>query len=836
MLRRFTLGALIASGAFFILTSSLVSTYSADASGAAGTPYSSYSRTSEFAQRLQLLEFSDKSDAKCGELTRLLAEMRNKNYPIQRVERRNGGETLYSQYKIETIPTFVLLFDGKELGRVVVKKDSVRATRDRLLKLFQHGRDAVARHPRVRAPEPEYHAASKPLFGFLFQGAGRDAAVARGQALGLSSSEPAEDYSFLDAREEELSKLIGESRLNAGAARVEVESPDGGAPRVGDGVTIHYNSEYKEALVAVAASLFVGIDDAFNKARVMVEVYSSEAQTLEKRGAQCVYCDMESGIAFVAAQVDHPATPVAFLPKKTPLEVGERATLVMRDGENVVKSGHDVLALDQRRFYKTAEGADQSAAFLCVEISDAPSAEHNGAGLFVERNERYYFAGLYLSGTEHREGVVAPIALISRSLLVNRNLATVYRDQIAGKFDSAASDAEIDSAISKLVRLDATKRAQAQAQAKADLETLAKEAQENPVKLSQPTDAPRVDARMDLVASDVVTSDPSRVDAALAAAARTEPVETANAFPANARDAFAQSDALANAIAERQTNEVQTAGINENFVFAQNNQPETKPETVPQVAAPNPLDDAKSQEQALAQNPLPTAPIQNTTPELPAVNPPLPTPNLNEALAQTATNAQETNVPEPNVSAQTPANAQTLAATTTQTNAQPTNVVNANANQAPTIAQAPIATSAQDVQQIVEPVEAHESAQIAAATSTRYAAYDGLPTPNSDVIRSTTYSALPDLAQIEIFDREEEQFEAAIDALRRRSMEGAEIICIVNWSSDPSAPRETEVVRLPKRTALENPRNPKANVELVSKPTPNGAQTTANLPNSRIVK
>ena len=92
-----------------------------------------YSKTSEFAQRLMLLEFSEKNNPDCEPTTKLLNEMRRKNYPIQRVERASGGDVLFKQYEIKTVPTLVLLFDGKELGRVVVKKDDPKVTTKRLL-------------------------------------------------------------------------------------------------------------------------------------------------------------------------------------------------------------------------------------------------------------------------------------------------------------------------------------------------------------------------------------------------------------------------------------------------------------------------------------------------------------------------------------------------------------------------------------------------------------------------------------------------------------------------------------------------------------------------------
>ncbi|MBQ7028765.1 MAG: hypothetical protein IJN32_00845 [Thermoguttaceae bacterium] len=44
--------------------------------------------------------------------------------------------------------------------------------------------------------------------------------------------------------------------------------------------------------------------------------------------------------------------------------------------------------------------------------------------------------------------------------------------------------------------------------------------------------------------------------------------------------------------------------------------------------------------------------------------------------------------------------------------------------------------------------------------------------------------------------------DAALEALRRRALEGAEIVCIVNWgAADGNDDRETEVVRLPRQNA-----------------------------------
>ncbi|MBQ7815194.1 MAG: hypothetical protein IJ387_11970, partial [Thermoguttaceae bacterium] len=71
-----------------------------------------------FAARLVLLEFASKTDADAERTNALLNAMRGKNYPIQRVERENGGAELFARFAVSATPNFVLLVDGKEVDRV----------------------------------------------------------------------------------------------------------------------------------------------------------------------------------------------------------------------------------------------------------------------------------------------------------------------------------------------------------------------------------------------------------------------------------------------------------------------------------------------------------------------------------------------------------------------------------------------------------------------------------------------------------------------------------------------------------------------------------------------
>ena len=98
-----------------------------------------------FAARLVVLEFASKTDADADRTNALLNAMRSKNYPIQRVERENGGLELFDRFAVSATPTFVLLVDGKEVDRVATPgTPSAAILRNQLLRLFDRGREELA--------------------------------------------------------------------------------------------------------------------------------------------------------------------------------------------------------------------------------------------------------------------------------------------------------------------------------------------------------------------------------------------------------------------------------------------------------------------------------------------------------------------------------------------------------------------------------------------------------------------------------------------------------------------------------------------------------------------
>lgn len=711
-----------------------------------------YSQTSEFALRLTLLEFTDKNDPKCAPTSALTDKMRLKNYPIQRVERSPNAESLFSLYRVETTPTFVLLLDGKEFGRAVVGQDDVSATTKRLLRLFQRGRDAVAANPSAKALDKLVATRPAPTRGLLtpdFR-----AQVADGIASEDSATEDEIDYSALDSRTEEISDLIGEERLERACARVLVENPEGGVERETAGVVIHYNSQYREALVAVAALPFKGIDEPALYPGVTLEVWNPSKGEIEKTGAQCVFCDQQTGIAYVAAQVSEAIKPAAFLPKNTPLNAGDRCFTALRSGADVAKTSRDVLNVDFRRFFETPDGQSSYASYAIVTNPQAQGVL--GAPVFVKRNGRYYVAGVLAATNEKGEGIVVTASIMAQTLLSNRNLTTVYRDQIAGKFDAAATDAEIDSAIKRLEILDREKAvAQDTAPAQTPQYSLLTDDQSVAVSLSEPTAAP--DAFVELAAQNVDL--PNRVELESALDGATGESSSEEEFPTSAKDAFARSEAAATALSDNAGFQFGEDAFPVADAFPRADEPTSTQEATPESA--------ENSRSALALNENFAAPGAAST-----------LPEANAPLAQFP-------VPTSTPSAEVSRNATPLD----------------RKNQIP--------------EQTV-PVAQNNDALVASAS------------PTNDTIRSTTFAPGYDPQTAEVFRLEEEQFEEALAALRRRGLEGAEIICIVNWGGEASGSRESEVVRLPRRTALKNPAA--SSVELARSPENVQPQAPETLP------
>ena len=441
-----------------------------------------------FAARLVVLEFASKTDADAARTNALLNAMRNKNYPIQRVERENGGAELFDRFAVVATPTFVLLVDGKEVDRVATPgTPSPALLRNQLLRLFARGREELAvrtakknseaaRVTRAQttddstgfavsgapvAPEaptplaapvanvpaapvapitvsaPSAPSAPNPIsLAAATLPASAPAPIAQVSAnapSAASTANPGPNNS--SAAERAILDAAVWERLDEATVRIDLVVGTGadGRSDSATGVVAHSDPRHGEALVATCGHLFREVSD-WSAAKISVVASDPKSGRVETVVGECVYSDPETDVAFVAFRAPWTIRPVAFLPENETLRVGESALSVARNERGALPLEHKVLSLD-RHYFEPKAGDAARKPFNYVQVSNAPEAGRSGGGLFVERAGKYYWAGLCVAGDpKEGDGFFVPASIAASALLSNENLAVALTDQRAGKF------------------------------------------------------------------------------------------------------------------------------------------------------------------------------------------------------------------------------------------------------------------------------------------------------------------------------------------------------------------------------------------------------------------
>ncbi len=418
-----------------------------------------------FSARLVVLEFASKTDADFAQTNALANAMRSKNYPIQRVERENGGAELFDRFAVSATPTFVLLVDGREVDRVATPgTPSAAILRNQLLRLFDRGREELAaakttkRNGKTTARVTRAQADSDSA-GFAVSGASAAPAAPNPISLAAatvpaSAPAPIAQVSATTAKNSSaaeraiLDKAVWE-RLDEATVRIDLVVGTGadGRSDSATGVVAHADPRHGEALVATCGHLFRDVAD-WSAAKIAVVVSDPKSGRVETVAGECVYSDPETDVAFVAFRAPWAIRPVAFLPENETLRVGEGALSVARNERGALPLEHKILSLDRHYFEPKADDATRKP-FNYVQVSNAPEAGRSGGGLFVERGGKYYWAGLCVAGDpKEGDGFFVPASIAASALLSNANLAVALSDQRAGKFEPptlASAVAPVDS-------------------------------------------------------------------------------------------------------------------------------------------------------------------------------------------------------------------------------------------------------------------------------------------------------------------------------------------------------------------------------------------------------
>ncbi len=338
-----------------------------------------------------LLDFSAPWCAPCRSMEGTVAELSRAGYPVRKVD-VDRQRALADQYRVETIPCFVLLVDGREAGRV-----TGASRRSELLALFERAgvrpRASTGAIARAQSPDDSHALAGGPPTG---------GSLVPVQHPGPSDPEP----SGVAAGNADPQRLIQAS------VRLKIEDQRGAS--YGTGTIV--DSRQGEALVLTCGHIF---RDSAGKGRITVDMCGPGAP--QQLPARLVAYDAEHrdvGLVSIRPGVPVEVAPVA--PKGQPFAHGERVTTV---GCN--NGGPATAVASQITSINKFLGAPN------VQVAGAPVEGRSGGGLFNAQGQ--VIGVCNAADPADNEGLYAALATIHEQL-DSAGLTAVYaaREPAAG--------------------------------------------------------------------------------------------------------------------------------------------------------------------------------------------------------------------------------------------------------------------------------------------------------------------------------------------------------------------------------------------------------------------
>ncbi len=344
----------------------------------------------------------------CRQMDPVVARLESEGRPIHRVNAAREPQ-IAAQLGVRSYPTFVMLVDGQETGRIVgatsyEKLQSLLAT-------------APARQPSSPQREnPSSHRASATF-------ASHTQPVDQNQTAAAPLS--SDDLSLVSA-----------------SVRIRVDDPDGHA--FGTGTII--DARQGEALVLTCGHLFrdKNKQPLGDRARVTVEIYDATngaPQVVDRVAGVVVRANLEKDLALVAIRSARPLVSSRVAPMAPAASPGETLRSV----------GCDHGADPSLRTGAVSELA-RCDGYECVITAGAPVVGRSGGGLFNGRGE---LVGVCFGADESKnEGLYVGVAEVHAELDA-QNLSAIYRDTppAAGvSFASTQTPAGVGQGLEPIIR------------------------------------------------------------------------------------------------------------------------------------------------------------------------------------------------------------------------------------------------------------------------------------------------------------------------------------------------------------------------------------------------
>ena len=335
------------------------------------------------AERVQLVFFSLPGCAPCAEMKQTIARLEADGVRIYRVDASRQADAV-QHYRVENVPTLVMLGDRQEYDRIVGAVDyaSVKQRVDRISQRFHGSRNWQKSAPKDKAVQSLASQAASPSEKELSI---PDGPKVRGQSPDLSNDpsafgqlaghrnivSPSVDGGYpMDGRPTNTAVNPQQAALRAQRATVRIRVQEGATMGYGTGTIIHVHGS--EALVLTCGHLF---RDNQANAVLTVDLFAGTREQVRLPAEVVDFrADDQADIGLISFKLPTPVEPVPVSPSSERQEVNQPVFSWGCD------HGADPTRRDTRITY-----INRYLGSPNIEIHGAPAVGRSGGGLFDQQ-------------------------------------------------------------------------------------------------------------------------------------------------------------------------------------------------------------------------------------------------------------------------------------------------------------------------------------------------------------------------------------------------------------------------------------------------------------------
>lgn len=247
------------------------------------------------AEETVLLDFYTDWCGPCRQMEGTLRELQSRGYPVRRVNGDRERE-LMARFHVDRFPTFVLVVNGREAGRIV--GSTSLAELERLFQSAESLAGQPARQVRGQSPDPISDVAPPTRQFPLFEGHTPLSEPSAPDEL-VAVERPGPKHQPIQSQQSFDSALL--------AASVRLRIDDGGSHSVGSGTIIDARSG--EALVLTCGHIF---RDSAGKGPIAIDLFGPGAP--QGLPGHLISYDLASDVGLVRFRPTAPVTPARVAP------------------------------------------------------------------------------------------------------------------------------------------------------------------------------------------------------------------------------------------------------------------------------------------------------------------------------------------------------------------------------------------------------------------------------------------------------------------------------------------------------------------------------------------